>query len=313
MTTSIRQMMTEDMQVRHLSPQTQSSYIQQVSLFYRHFNKSPVVLGPEDIRDYQVYLTNEKKLAASSIKVAVAALRFMYRVTLKRPWDFDAVVPSPKRPRSLPIILSPQEVVQFLGCVASIKHRTILTVCYAAGLRISEAVHLMPNAIDRQRMVIRVDQGKGGKDRYVMLSPKLLEVLSGYWYAAHPKGCLFPADHPPCGGEGLPGGTPSVGAFQAGHAAFLEACVCSAFAGIRDRSADHSTADGAQQPQHDGALPADRHQQGLCDNQSAGSAAASGSRRHEAGGTIARLSGRTNGPVGAGSGGRVPPLRRRLS
>ena len=196
MTTSIRQMMTEDMQVRHLSPQTQSSYIQQVSLFYRHFNKSPVVLGPEDIRDYQVYLTNEKKLAASSIKVAVAALRFMYRVTLKRPWDFDAVVPSPKRPRSLPIILSPQEVVQFLGCVASIKHRTILTVCYAAGLRISEAVHLMPNAIDRQRMVIRVDQGKGGKDRYVMLSPKLLEVLSGYWYAAHPKGCLFPGDIP---------------------------------------------------------------------------------------------------------------------
>jgi len=196
MATSIRQMMTEDMQVRHLSPQTQSAYIQQVSLFYRHFNKSPASLGPEHIRDYQIYLTNEKKLAASSIKVAVAALRFMYRVTLKRPWDFDEVVPTPKKPRTLPIILSPEEVVHFLSCVPNIKHRTVLTVCYAAGLRISEAVHLMPSVIDRQRMVIRVDQGKGGKDRYVMLSPKLLEVLSDYWHAVRPKGYLFPGAIP---------------------------------------------------------------------------------------------------------------------
>jgi site-specific recombinase XerD len=196
MTTSLRQRMTEDMQVRNLSPLTQSSYVQQVSMFARHFDKSPAVLGLEDIRDYQLYLTNQKKLDASSIKVAVSAIRFLYRVTLKRPWDFDEAVPSPKKPRTLPIILSPEEVLQFLGCVTNIKQRTILTTCYAAGLRISEAVHLMPSAIDRQRMVICIEQGKGRKDRYVMLSPKLLQVLIDYWHAARPRGCLFPGDIP---------------------------------------------------------------------------------------------------------------------
>ena len=195
-TTILRQRMTEDMQVRNLSRQTQASYVLQVSQFARYFNKSPAVLGPEEIRSYQVYLTNQKKLEASSIKVAVAALRFLYRVTLKRPWDFGEIVPSPKAPRTLPIILSPDEVAQFLGCIPNIKHRTILTACYAAGLRITEAVHLKPAAIDRQRMVIRIEEGKGRKDRYVMLSPKLLEVLSEYWWAVRPKVWLFPGDIP---------------------------------------------------------------------------------------------------------------------
>jgi integrase/recombinase XerD len=196
MTTTLRQRMTEDMQVRNLAPLTQTSYVQQVSLFARHFDRSLADLGLEDIRDYQLYLTNQKKLDASSIKVAVSAIRFLYRVTLRRPWDFDQDVPSPKKPRTLPIILSPEEVVHFLGCVVNIKQRTILTTCYAAGLRISEAVHLMPSAIDRQRMVIRIEQGKGRKDRYVMLSPKLLHVLSDYWYRVRPRGCLFPGDIP---------------------------------------------------------------------------------------------------------------------
>ena len=194
MTTILRQRMTEDMQVRNLSPQTQSAYIMQVSLFARYFKKSPEFLGPEEIRSYQVYLTNQRKLAASSIKVAVAALRFLYRATLKRPWDFDDIVPSPKRPQDLPVVLSPAEVAHFLGCIPNIKHRTILTTCYAAGLRITEAVHLKPIAIDRQRMVIRIEQGKGGKDRCVMLLPKLLEVLSAYWWKARPKEWLFPGD-----------------------------------------------------------------------------------------------------------------------
>ena len=195
-TTILRQRMTEDMQVRNLSRQTQASYVLQVSQFARYFNKSPAVLGPEEIRSYQVYLTNQKKLEANSIKVAVAALRFLYRVTLKRPWDFGEIAPSPKARRTLPIILSPDEVVQFLGCIPNIKHRTILTACYAAGLRITEAVHLKPAAIDRQRMVIRIEEGKGRKDRYVMLSPKLLEVLSEYWWAVRPKVWLFPGDIP---------------------------------------------------------------------------------------------------------------------
>lgn len=192
--TSLRQRMTEDMQVRNLALNTQTSYVQQVSLFARHFKKSPEQLGPEEIRAYQIYLTNERKLAPGSILIAVAALRFLYKVSLNRDWTFEDVIPVPKKPQKLPIVLSPEEVRQFLGSVGNIKHRAILTTCYAAGLRISEAVHLQPRDIDSQRMVIRVDQGKGQKDRYVMLSPQLLETLRSYWRAMRPKGWLFEGD-----------------------------------------------------------------------------------------------------------------------
>jgi site-specific recombinase XerD len=186
--------MTEDMQVRNLALNTQTCYLQQVTLFARHFNKSPEHLGPEDIRAYQVYLTNDKKLAPGSVLIAVAALRFLYKVSLKKDWSFEDVIPAPKKPQKLPVVLSPEEVLHFLNCVGSTKHRAILTSCYAAGLRISEAICLKPTDIDHQRMVIRVEQGKGQKDRYVMLSPKLLETLRSYWRAVRPKGCLFEGD-----------------------------------------------------------------------------------------------------------------------
>src|SRR6266849_2155344 len=163
--TVLRQRMTEDMQVRNLSPHTQASYLQQVSLFARYFRVSPDALTPEHIRTYQIYLTNEKKLSPGSIHTAVAALRFLYRVTLKKEWTFEDVLPLPKKQQKLPVVLSPEEVQRFLGCVQSSKHRAILTTCYAAGLRVSEAVHLKPTAIDSQRMVVRVEQGKGMKDR----------------------------------------------------------------------------------------------------------------------------------------------------
>ena len=194
--TSLRQRMTEDMQVRNLTLNTQTCYVQQVSLFARHFNKSPEQLGPEEIRAYQVYLTNEKKLAPGSILIAVAALRFLYKVSLKRDWTFEDVIPAPQKPQTLPIVLSPEEVLQFLDCVGGTKHRAILTTCYAAGLRISEAVRLCVPDIDSARMVIRVDQGKGQKDRYVMLSPKLLEILRDWWRVEKPKQWLFPGDIP---------------------------------------------------------------------------------------------------------------------
>jgi site-specific recombinase XerD len=157
--------MIEDLQVRNLSVNTQTSYLDQVARFARHFGKSPEDLGPEDIRSYQVYLTKEKKLAPGSILIAVCALRFLYRVTLHKDWVFEDVIPAPKKPQTLPIILSPEEAIHFLTCIEHIKHRTILTTCYAAGLRISEAVRLKPEHIDSQRMVLRVDQGKGQKDR----------------------------------------------------------------------------------------------------------------------------------------------------
>ena len=193
---SLRQRMTEDMQVRNLAPNTQMSYVQQVSLFARHFMKSPETLGPEDIRAYQVYLTNEKKLAPGSILIAVAALRFLYKVSLKKDWNLEDVIPAPKKPQTLPVVLSPEEVLQFLDCVGDTMHRAILTTCYGAGLRISEAVRLTAPDIDSARMVIRVDQGKGRKDRYVMLSPRLLQVLRDWWRVERPKQWLFPGDIP---------------------------------------------------------------------------------------------------------------------
>jgi site-specific recombinase XerD len=188
--------MIEDMQVRNLAANTQDSYVRQVSLFARYFNKSPELLGPEQIRAYQLYLTNEKKLATGSIVIAVSALRFLYNVTLKKGWSFEEVIPAPKKPQKLPIILSPEEVLAFLDCVRSRKHGAILTTCYAAGLRISEAVALTPSAIDSKRMVIRVEQGKGRKDRYTILSPKLLDILRGWWRVERPKEWLFPGDFP---------------------------------------------------------------------------------------------------------------------
>jgi integrase/recombinase XerD len=194
--TSLRQRMTEDMQVRNLALNTQTSYLQQVSLFARHFNKSPERLGPEEIRAYQVYLTNEKKLAPGSILIAVAALRFLYKVSLKREWLFDEIIPAPKKPQKLPVVLSPEEVLEFLHCVRNAKQRTILTTCYATGLRISEVVHLKPTDIDSKRMVIRVELGKGQKDRYTMLSPQLLETLRAYWRGGRPKTWLFEGDVP---------------------------------------------------------------------------------------------------------------------
>jgi site-specific recombinase XerD len=187
--------MTEDMQVRNLALNTQVSYVREVSLFARYFHKSPERLGPEDIRAYQVYLTNEKKLAPNTVVVAVAALRFLYKVSLKKDWSFEDLIPTPKKPQKLPVVLSPEEVLKFLGCLGPIRHRTILTTCYAAGLRISETLHLKPTDIDSQRMVIRVEQGKGQKDRYVMLSPKLLETLRQYWRSVRPAGgWLFEGD-----------------------------------------------------------------------------------------------------------------------
>jgi site-specific recombinase XerD len=190
--TPLRKRMIEEMQIRNFAPGTQAIYLLQVAQFARYFGKPPDILGREEIRAYQLYLTQEKKLAPPTITVAVSALRFLYNVTLRREWNFDEIIPSPKTPKKLPIILSPGEVLEFLGCVSEGKHRTILTTCYAAGLRISEAVALQVPHIDSRRMVIRVEQGKGRRDRYVMLSPKLLEILRQWWRVERPQTWLFP-------------------------------------------------------------------------------------------------------------------------
>ena len=226
----LRQRMIEDMQVRNLAPATQTTYIEHVYRFARHFHKSPEHLGPEDIRAYQLYLVNERGLAPQSALIAVSALRFVYTVSLKRDWNIEEVIPAPKKPDRLPMILSPEEVVQFLGCVHHIRHHAILATCYAAGLRISEVLRLKPIHIDSQRMLIRVEQGKGQKDRYVMLSPKLLDILRQCWRTARPLQWLFEGRTPGqrvCKGAveyACQAARRAFGADQTNHAAFAASC-----------------------------------------------------------------------------------------
>jgi site-specific recombinase XerD len=193
--TPLRQRMLEDMSIRNLTENTQLSYLQQVSLYAKYFHKSPETIGPQEIRDYQVYLTMNRKLSASSIGAATSALRFLYRVTLKQNWTPDEI-PMPKKPFKLPVVLSPEEVDYFLSCIDSAKHRALLMTAYAAGLRVSEATHLKVSDIDSQRMVLRVEQGKARKDRYVMLSPRLLDVLRAYWKHERPTLWMFPGNIP---------------------------------------------------------------------------------------------------------------------
>jgi integrase/recombinase XerD len=192
----LRRRMIEDMQIRNLTANTQRVYVANLVRFACYFRKSPDLLGPAEIRSYLIHLTQERRLAASSIIVTVSALRFFYTVTLKRPWVVEDDIPAGRQAKKLPVVLSQDEVARFLGAVENPKHRIVLTVCYATGLRISEAVRLKPAAIDSKRMVIRVEQGKGRKDRYVMLPPKLLDMLREYWRRTHPGEWLFPGRYP---------------------------------------------------------------------------------------------------------------------
>ena len=192
--TPLRQRMIEDMSIRNLSKNTQILYVQQIARFARHFGKSPEVLGLEDIRAYQVHLVQKKK-AWSTLNQAVAALRFLYTVTLRKDWDIRRIA-YPRRDKQLPVVLSTSEVSQFLRAISSLKYRAIMMTAYAAGLRISEATSLRVDDIDSERMVIRVHRGKGHKDRYVMLSPRLLSILRAYYKAAKPTDWMFPGRCP---------------------------------------------------------------------------------------------------------------------
>jgi integrase/recombinase XerD len=189
--TPLRQRMLEDMRVRNLSEKTERTYIYKVAKFARYFGKSPERLGPEDVRTYQVYLKEQQHVSWSALNVTVCALRFLYLVTLHKDWAVEHI-PFSRRPRQLPVVLSREEVSQFFQSIVKLKHRALLMTAFATGLRTSEVAHLRVSDIDSQRMVIRVYQGKGSKDRYVMLSPKLLVLLRAYWKAARPSLWLFP-------------------------------------------------------------------------------------------------------------------------
>jgi integrase/recombinase XerD len=184
----LRRRMVEDMTVRNLSPAR--SYLYAVAKFSRFFGKSPERLDLEDVRTYQVHLASQG-IAWATLNQTVAALRFFYGVTLGRP-EIPERIAYAREPRRLPVVLSADEVVRFLEAVPSLKSRTALTTAYAAGLRVSEVVALKVADIDSGRMLIRVEQGKGGKDRYVMLSAQLLAILRTYWRLAKPRHWLFP-------------------------------------------------------------------------------------------------------------------------
>jgi site-specific recombinase XerD len=192
----LRRRMIEDMTVRNLSPATQRSYVHAVTKFSRFFGCSPDRLDLEDVRTFQVHLV-AGGVSWSAFNQTVCALRFFFGVTLGRA-GLPERIPHAREPRKLPVVLSADEVVRFLDAVSWLKHRAALTTAYAAGLRVSEVVNLKVTDIDSSRMLIRVEQGKGGKDRYVMLSPQLLGILRSYWRLTRPVRWLFPgrdADH----------------------------------------------------------------------------------------------------------------------
>jgi integrase/recombinase XerD len=176
----LRKRMIDDMTLRDLAPRTIPIYIERVARFARHFGRSPDRISKREVRDYLLYLIQVKKVSASYYNQALCALRLLYRVTLGKPWVLESVGYC-RREQKLPVVLSLDEVCRFFEAVVNLRHRTLLMTAYAGGLRISEVLALRVDDIDSQRMVIRVRQGKGRKDRYVMLSPRLLIILRTYW------------------------------------------------------------------------------------------------------------------------------------
>jgi integrase/recombinase XerD len=200
----LRRRMSEDMTLRNLSRQTQQSYIYAVAKFSRHFNRPPDRLGMEDVRAYQLHLIGQK-YSWSHINQVACALRFFYGITLGQKEAFERIVTG-KEPEKLPPVLDYDEVARFLQAVDGLRNRVALATTYAAGLRVGEVVRLRVASIDSQRMLLHVEAGKGGRDRYAMLSPQLLPILRAYWKRAHPGLWLFPGQEP--------GDHVSVGALQ---------------------------------------------------------------------------------------------------
>lgn len=189
--TPLRRRMIEDLRIRNFSPNTIAGYIGYVARFARHFGRSPADLGPEHVRGFLVHLRVQQRAGVGTMVQCVSALRFLYRVTLKRGWAIPEI-PYPKKERKLPVVLTRAEVLEFLDSLGNLKHRAILTTAYASGLRVSEATHLKVADIDSARMIMHVRQGKGRKDRLVPLSKSLLELLREYWKVARPTTWLFP-------------------------------------------------------------------------------------------------------------------------
>jgi site-specific recombinase XerD len=191
MMTPLRKKMIADMQLRRFSANTQESYVRSVFELAKYYRISPDQINGEKLKDYVLFLTNDRNLKWSSVNTITAGLRFFYTETLGCK-DIALAIPPRKTPRPLPEIFSPNELLMLFSSVENHKHRAILMTTYAGGLRISEVVNLKVNDIDSSRMMIRIEQGKGGKDRYTILSPRLLKELRSYWTAYRPELWLFP-------------------------------------------------------------------------------------------------------------------------
>ena len=190
----LRQRMIEDMTARHFAEKAQADYIRYIKSFTAFLGRSPDTATAEDLRLFQLHMT-KTHVSPGVINATVVALRFFFKVTLDRP-DLAKHLAFMHEPRKVPVVLSPEEVARFLEAAPGVKYKAALSVAYAAGLRVSEVVALKVSDIDRERMLLRVDQGKGRKDRFVMLSPHLLELLRDWWRVARPRAWLFPGLDP---------------------------------------------------------------------------------------------------------------------
>jgi len=191
--TELRSRMIREMTLRGYSPRTQQAYVRQVVGLVRHYRRSPEQIGNDEVRLYLAHLLQERKLSWSTCAQAAFAFRFLYHQTLGRPAT-EFVVPAPRQPQRLPEILSREEVQRLIEAPPNPRHRLLLATTYAAGLRVSEAVRLRVRDIDPQRMTLRIEQGKGAKDRYVPLSARLLAQMRTYWESHPPRTWLFAAE-----------------------------------------------------------------------------------------------------------------------
>jgi site-specific recombinase XerD len=189
--TTLLQRMTEDMQLRGLAPRTQEAYLGAVEQLVKYCGKSPEVINEEDLRQYFLYLRNEKRVARNTMTLALRGVKFCFEHTMGRQWTFFELARPPKE-KKLPVVLGVEEVQQVLSCLHHPTYRTCLSAIYACGLRLNEGTHLQVADIDSSRMMVHVRQGKGGKDRYVLLPQPTLLLLRQYWTIHRHPVWLFP-------------------------------------------------------------------------------------------------------------------------
>jgi integrase/recombinase XerD len=187
---TVREKMLGELQLRGITPRTQTAYLREIAKLETYFNRSPEELGEEEVKEYLVHMLEDRGLSSGTYKYYAAGIKFLYRTTLNR-GEVVEKIKYPKAKIKLPVVLDLSEVRTMLSVMENLKHRAVLTITYSAGLRVSETAHLKVTDIDSKRMMVRVRQGKGGKDRYTILSKTTLECLREYWRAYRPKDWLF--------------------------------------------------------------------------------------------------------------------------